>query len=298
MATSAIQIDPQTGERLQRGPQIDPQTGERISPPTTPSSPQPSMGQQALGVAKDVGKGLLEGAGSTASNIGSLIYPHWLERKLTGKDSSQAEQKLFAPANSTQAISKGAEQAAEFMVPGGAEEAGAEKLASLVPKAGKVLPRLLASGVGSGLVNKAQGGGFGTGAAAGVAGAGIGAGLNAAAPKLAEAALGIPKAARAFGRTPGKAIIEETQGIRPETVARTAQESLGRLNPELESKYAASPNTMSLLPARQHIANQMMKAEGENAEGLHGQLNRMGNTLAERFGTKQAIPQDVPALRG
>lgn len=292
-------IDPQTGEvvpdvAIGSNQQIDPNTGEVITPPAQ----EPTLLQKAMTGAKDLGVGALKGAGSTATNIGSLVYPHWLERALTGKDSSEKEAQLFAPSNTAQSIGKVIEQAGEFLVPGGAEEAGAEKLASLAPKLGKVakpLARVLTSGASSGLVNKAQGGDFTTGAALGAGGAGVGQGLKVAAPAVAETALGIPKVARAFGRTPGKAILEETRGIRPETVGRTAQEALDTLNPELEAKVAASPNQVSLQPARDFLDQKMAQAQAQNAEGLHGQYNRMANTLQENFGTKQRIPQVLPA---
>lgn len=292
-------IDPQTGEVVpdvtqgsnQSSPQIDPTTGEVIPPTPKP----PSMLQQAGSAAKNFGIGALKGAGSTANNIGHLLYPDVLAKHLTGAPSPEQQEGYFAPQGTAQTLGKGAEQAAEFMVPGGAEEAGAGKIASLLPKAGKAIPRLLTSAAGAGLVNKAQGGSLLGGAAAGAAGAGIGEGMRAAAPLVAESALGIPKAARAFGKTPGKAILEETRGIRPDTIAQSAQERMNQLTPELESKAAASPNLVSLKPAREHIAAQMGKAEGENTEGIHNQLNRMGNTLAERFWTKQAIPEEISA---
>jgi hypothetical protein len=289
MATSPIQIDPQTGERISAAKsaaiapsvpggavQIDPTTGERIPPPPPPP---PSMLQQAGGAVKNFGTGILKGAGSTANNIGSLVYPHWLQQKLTGQDSSASEQKLFQPQGTAQALGKGAEQVGEFMIPGAAEEEGAAKLTSLIPQAGKAIPKLLTSAAGAGLVNKAQGGSFSGGAAAGAAGAGIGQGLKAAAPLVAELALGIPKAARAFGKTPGEAIINETKGIRPDTIADSAQSRLGQLTPQLESAAAASPAKASLLPARHIVMNAGNKAASQNASGLFDQLGKQGDFL-------------------
>lgn len=282
---------------LPEGAELRP-VGNNAEPEFTPLPQEPTMLQKAFSGAKDLGIGALKGAGSTANNLGHLVYPDWLAKHITGAPSAEQQESYFKPANTTQAVGKGIEQVGEFMVPGGAEEAGAAKLAKFAPKLGKFaepLAKVFTSGVSSGLVNKAQGGDFTTGAALGAGGAGVGQGLKAAAPIVAESALNIPKVARAFGRTPGKAILTETKGIRPATIARTAQESLDKLNPELEAKYAASPNTASLKPAREFLNQKMDQAVAQNAEGLHGQFNRMANTLHENFATKQRIPEDVPA---
>src|SRR6185503_15592647 len=47
---------------------------------------------------------------------------------------------------------------------------------------------------------------------------------------------------------------------------------------------------------RDFLDQKMNQAVTQNAEGLHGQYNRMANTLHENFATKQRIPQDVPAI--
>jgi hypothetical protein len=294
------QIDPNTGEVVGQSAanvQIDPATGEVITAP----KPKPTMLQKAMTTASDLGVGALKGAGSTANSIGHIIYPDWLAKRITGAPSAEQQESYFAPKNTAQSIGKGAEQIGEFLLPGGAEERGAEKLAEFTPKLGamaKPLARALTSGVSSGAVNAAQGGSFGTGAALGAGGSAAGAGLRALAPKIAESALGIGKADRAFSKTPGKAIIEETQGVRPETIAKTGRSALENLNKDLEGKAASSTEPMSLQPARQFLSDKMAQAEDENAEGLHGQINNMANMLYQRFGTGQPIPQDVPALEG
>jgi len=265
--------------------------------PAAPKPPaaQPSLLQKAGTVASDLGAGILKGAGSTANNIGHVLYPDFIAKHLTGAPSSQQQESYFKPANTTQAIGKGAEQIGEFFLPGAGEEMAGEKLAAIAPKLAKVA-KPIARVAGTEAVNEAQGGTPGVGAAGGALGELVGAGARAAAPYAAETAMRIPMAARAFGRTPGKAILAETRGITPATVGRTAQETLDKLNPELDAKYAASPNTVSLKGARDFIDQKMAQAETQNAEGLHGQLNQMGNTLRQRFGTKQNIPEDIPAI--
>jgi hypothetical protein len=188
-----------------------------------------------------------------------------------------------------QAIGKGVEQAGEFMLPGGAEE----KAVSMLPKGLQMAGKIGAAAIGSGAVNKAQGGDFGTGAAAGAGGSMIGAGLKTVAPKLAESALGITKADRAFGKTPGEAIINETKGIRPGTIADSANSKLGSLTPELESAAANASGPAHLTPARDVVSNAQKTATKQNAASLHGQLQPMSDFLSKRFDTGKQIPSDV-----
>lgn len=240
--TSPIQIDPQTGERIgsSAAPQIDPNTGERVDAagfPHQQGTPKPDRlaGLKEFGgdVLEGV-KGIAKGGMSTIRGLGNM------EGKIPGVKSLMPAdvqsflgpegERLTTPRNTPQAIGKGVEQAGEFMVPG----AGEEKLASLAPKMLRPAAKIGASALGSGTVNALQGGEFGTGAALGAGGSAIGQGLKAVAPKIAETALGIRKADRAFGKTPGAAIINETRGIRPETIASSAQDRMGQLTPKLE----------------------------------------------------------------
>jgi hypothetical protein len=205
----------------------------------------------ALNSVGDVLQGVGAGALSTANNIGKLVYPDALAKHLTGVPTPEAEDKLFGAHNTTQKIAKGAEQAGEFIIPGPAEESGAAKLASLAPRLGKValpLAKVATSALSAGGVNAAQGGSPVTGAAMGAGGQVLGQGIKAAAPIIAETALGLPKAARAFGKTPGTALLEETRGIRPSTIAASAQDRLGELTPQLE--HAADAASVKPNPAK------------------------------------------------
>jgi hypothetical protein len=264
------------------------------APASAPPEPQPSMMQQAGTMAKDLGTGILKGAGSTANNIGHMLYPDFIAKHLTGTPSAEQQESYFAPKNTTQAVGKGAEQIGEFFIPGGAEEAAGEKLATMAPKLAKVA-KPLARIAGTEAVNEAQGGTPGMGAAGGAAGELVGAGMRAMAPKLAESGLGITKADRAFGKTPGKAILNETKGFRPNTIADSGQQRLNELTPELESAVAKSPNPVSLAPARQITADAEAKAMQLNAPGLYGQMTPMSDFLDHNFATMQKFPQDVPA---
>ena len=171
-----------------------------------------------------------------------------------GKPTNIAKEREYEkPEGTAQNIGYGGEQAAEFLAPGGLEEKGAVKLAELAPKLGKVakpLARMITSGIGSGAVNTAQGGSPTTGALLGAGGTGAGELLHAAAPTLTGIAQGLKP--EAFGKT-GKAILNETSGVLPGSIRKSARGVLDKLNPELDAAARAAsvrPNPVkALLPA-------------------------------------------------
>lgn len=211
---------------------------QQLPPPAT----TPTTLQKAMTGAKDLVKGVGEGALSTISGADDWMRAHG-PAFLTnsnfgfGKPADLEHIKQMAtPANATQAVGKGAEQAAEFLIPGAAEEAGAAKLAKFLPMGEKMAPMVahaLTSAIGSGAVNAVQGGSPITGAAMGVGGSVLDHALKAMAPGIAESALGIRKLDRAYGKTPGAAILNETKGFSPGTIAKSAQGRLDELNPLL-----------------------------------------------------------------
>lgn len=104
---------------------------------------------------------------------------------------------------------------------------------------------------------------------------GLGKSMAAAAPPLAEHSLGIRGVSHAFGATPGKAILEETRGVRPETVRDSAQQRLGDLNQELEAKALMAPGTASLRPARDIILQREATAARGNSAQTPKELQPM-----------------------
>lgn len=269
-----MQIDPATGERVpdaSSAPKIDPATGERIAE-ASPAAPKPSLMQQGLhnlregitgpeGVV-EFGKGAAKGALSTLTNIDNMASRVPGLRTLVDPNKIADMQQKAQTHSPTQAIGKGAEQAAEFLVPGAGEDAAAAHLG------GGLLARVGTKAIGSGLVNKAQGGSFGAGAAMGAAGEGLASGIKAAAPVIAEKSLGITKLDRAFGKTPGSAIINETSGVRPGTIAASAQNRIGQLTPEIESMAAAHPSRVDISPAVHSVDKDIATTvERNNASG-------------------------------
>lgn len=236
------------------------------APPPVPKAPMPAgmttsspnyagMALRAGEAVKDIGKGLGESAVSLMSTGNHAVRKipgigEFLTTPITGTPADEAiahTDQMATPANTTQAISKGVGDAAQFFIPGGAEE----KLATMAPRAFRPAARIAAAALGSGTVNKAQGGGFGTGALMGAGGQVVGQGLKAMAPAIAEGALNIRKLDRAYGKgggSIGRAILDETRGIRPGTVAASAEERLGELNPQLNA--AADRASMRPNPTR------------------------------------------------
>jgi hypothetical protein len=217
---------------------------------------------QAGGMAEDFGKGILKGGLNTVNGVSNLIHkiPGGVGEALVPSSGLTAAKMYAQPANTTQSVGKGVEQAAEFLAPGLGEEGAAAKLAEFAPQLGRAAAPIARMGVqalGSGAINKAQGGSFATGAAAGGAGAGIGEGLRAAAPLLAESALGVRGNDKMYGRTVGNAILNDTKGVRPATIERSAQNTISTLKPQVEqiaSNASAAGRTGSLAPARANVA--------------------------------------------
>lgn len=278
----------------------------------TQAPPTPSLGSRILEGAENLGKGAVKAYGSAAANIDDLVAKHvpggqFLTTPLVGgKTSEQARQNLHqesTPHGSMQKIGNFVGNASQFAIPGGAEEGAVAKGAELAGDAAKFIrpvARIGATALSSGTVNRAQGGGFGAGAAAGGIGAGAGEVLNAAAPALAEKALGIRgKFDRSFNKEPGKAALEETSGIRPETVARSAGNRIGELGGQVEDLAAQSPNTVDLAPSRDILQGAQARTAGSrmNAPVTGTQLSDMGRQLTHEHDTGALIPQDVPASR-
>lgn len=210
------------------------------APPATSHEFSSELLKETPWALKEAGIGGLKSLGNTLYGLSTLVVPD--------KDEA-ANRHVFDPSNPVQEIGRRAEQVGEFLVPGLGEEAATERAGKLAP-----LARIGYNSLSSGLLNKAQGGDFTTGAVAGGAGSAIAEGGKAIAPSLAEGAMGIKKLDRAYGRTPGQAILDETKGFAPSNVAESAQSRLSELNPRLENLVDAAssrpaPRIAGLLPA-------------------------------------------------
>lgn len=272
--------------------------------PPTDMQPSSSLVPAAL-TAGDVGKGLLKGALNTVSSGDEFARKH-LPAFMTNSDlgfgapaNLEHVHAMTAPHNTAQSVGKGIEQAGEFLIPGGAEEAVAEHAAPLlakIPKLAETAPTLAkaaTAAVGSGVVNKTQGGGFGTGAAAGAAGSLVGAGVKKVAPILAETAMKVRGADRAYGATPGRAILDETQGFSPRRVVDTARDSLKDIQAEQGNVLSNAPRLIALTPARGVLQDSFDRAIEENHPGTIKDVDKLRDQLLTQHVPNMPTLQDL-----
>jgi len=270
--------------------------------PVATSAPTTVAPPTVGGYLKNVGIGAARGVASTLGNIDQMVGKTKIGQALNtpisswfdpnGMTADQATQKMVqhgVPQNGMQSLGKGIEQAGEFLIPGGAEEG----LLSKAPGAARIAAQALSTGV----VNKAQGGGFGVGAAAGAAGGALGQGMKAVAPVLAESALGVRAADRAYGRTPGQAILNETTGIKPGNIAKQAQDKLDGYMLNLQDAASKSANPVDLGDARLIARDTQSSASSRNNNALIKQAGQLGDQLHVEAGTSTQIPAQVSALR-
>ncbi len=109
-----------------------------------------------------------------------------------------------------------------------------------------------------------------------------GRGLQGGGEGLAESALGVRNTDRAFDANPGRAILDETTGFKPSTIADEAQERLADLAIERAQLAKANPGPVNFAPARQVAADAMQEQALRNAIP---QINRMA-PLAEQMRTQ------------
>lgn len=259
---------------------------------TDSPAPEPSMLQKVMSGAEDVGKGMLKGAGQTANNIGSMLIPDHLVKMVGGTPPTKEQQaSYFEPTNTAQKVGKVGEQAAEWLAPTGLESEAAKAL-----PAAPGLARVAMQTLEGGARNVSQGGSFKTGAEIGGVTGGLGEGMRSVAPKIAESALGVRKIDRAYGRTPGEAILTETHGVRPSTIEASAKERLGTLGNQLESSYRSSPNVADIQPARAVLGDAVSKAAKQGEETASGQLQPMANRLVTNPVTGSPVPQQLAPI--
>lgn len=104
--------------------------------------------------------------------------------------------------------------------------------------------------------------------------------IKAPAMSLAKSALGLPGKAEAFGANPALAVLEDTHGVRPSTIARTGQRTINRLMPEREALINSASNPIDLQPARDMVSNRWMTHAREGNVPLTQQVEQMGDALA------------------
>ena len=199
-------------------------------PPASAPAAPPSMLDRAMTGLGHFGIGLGRGVAETSKNIGGLehaVMPQAIRNTGYGKNFEAGLDTLTGwsqpnPEHPSEAVGKGVEQAAEFLIPGGAEEEGAAKLATMAPKLGKFakpIAKALTSALGSGAVNALQGG-------SPLAGAAMGAGGSLAGDALKAAAPAVGKIGRFLSATPESQQLAITRQIKPGTALQAFGDAL------------------------------------------------------------------------
>ncbi len=231
----------------------------------------------------NVGIGVAKGVGSMLNEAGKLT-------PFGSPLSSRREEKYLAPSTTGQKIGKGVADVGGFLLPGMGEETAGARIAEIAPRIGEraaaVLGRVGTQTAGSAILNRLQGGTAKGGALAGLVGGGVGEGMRLLAPAAAETAMGVRGMDRLYGRTLGKAILEDTAGVLPMTVAQSAQSTMDRLTPELEERATLAGEKGargSLASARRSVATTI---------GKH-QMNRAMDSARELDPLKQRLATDA-----
>jgi len=257
--SAKLEVVARIGPRM-AGPKIDIRQ-ESVIPGLGSSAPARAAGGAVKGLASDVVN--LADLARKVPSVGKYV-----------PDAPELRE-FSEPSNTAERIGKGAEQVAEFMLPGAA--------ITKVSKAAKLgtLGRIAAEGIGTGAIEKLHGGNFTTGAAVGAGTAGAGQLARVLAPKLAESALGVSRQMRGRGRTVGKAVLEETKGLRPGTVADSAEQALTRLTSEMESTVhqATQAGQLGSTQAAHQALDTAISSVPRNARELRDKLESLRSLL-------------------
>ena len=122
---------------------------------------------------------------------------------------------------------------------------------------------------------------------------GLGSMAEAPAEPLVKSALSLPGKAEAFGATPAKAVLEETSGVRPSTIAASGRSKMGHLMPQMEAAVSKATNPVDLSPARGLVTNAQDLAAKQGNKLVHGQIQPMGEALAGNRVTGAPYPTAI-----
>jgi hypothetical protein len=119
---------------------------------------------------------------------------------------------------------------------------------------------------------------------------GAGSTLKAMGRGMGKTALGLPAKAEAFGATPSRALMEDTSGFRPSFIARTGQQTMNTLKPQMEAAVSRSTTPVDLGGARAAVTDASDLAAREGNKLIHGQIKPMGEALAGNRVTSTPYP--------
>lgn len=264
---------------------------------TTP--PRSTVADQVLEAVPKMGTGALKGVGHTLTALSPLINKTpFIGETLAPSMGIKAAESMFTPKDAAEKVGFEGEQIGEWLLPTGAEEKAGLFAARMLPKLGKVAPALGRIGAGaieSGVRNKLQGGDFGTGALMGGGTGVLGETGKAVAPKVAESALGITNRMRGRGKTIGQAVLDETKGVRPATIATESGEKIGALTKEMESAVhdATQQGVTGTTQSAHDVLNEAIKNTPRNARELRDKLESLREVLSLTQGKAGQAPRMI-----
>src|SRR6185437_9111874 len=161
---------------------------------------------------------------------------------------------------------------------------------------GGLAARAAQTGLKGAGITALQGGSPAAGAALGAVGEPVAVALKSMAPGLAEGAIGIRRAERAYGKTPGAAILNDTIGVTPESVSASAKLQAQSLLRRVNSMAASHAGTINLDAARQAILDAITNTP-RNATDKINALQAVYDNL-DRFGSDVSAADALEAKRG
>lgn len=247
----------------------------------------------------ELGMGAMKGAFSTGRHLGGLLTKlPWVGPKIAAAwpEAVSGPSEAMKPHGFAQKAGLEGEQLGEFLLPGAGEEKAGLKLANVAPQLGKFaapLGRTLYGALTTGAIGKAHGGNFGENAALG---AGFGGASEAArefAPKLAETALRVNERMRGRGRTIGEAVLDETKGLSPKTIAAESGNRIAGMTGNMEDAVHAATlrgAQGSTQPAHD-VLDEAIKRAPRNAKELIDKLKSLREVLSLTPGAPGAPTQ-------
>ena len=117
--------------------------------------------------------------------------------------------------------------------------------------------------------------------------------LGKAAPNFAETALKMRIPDRAYGATPGRAILEDTKGITPHSVIESGRQSLKNIGEQQSSLLGDAEGDVSLVPARGVLNDFYDRAVAENHPGTIKDIGKLRTQLERWFGAQDPDTPDA-----
>lgn len=246
-------------------------TPEMIAGALGVKPPRPNMALNPPGVQRPIPSELHPGM--TLTPQGAMSY-----RQATAagpnQPSGQAEAAMGFGTSAAQTLSDA----------GRANLTGASFAAPIMFPPATILGRIL-QGAGIGGAATAGGGGdlpqTAKGAALGAGMQGLAETLPFLAPKMAESALGITERMRGRGRTIGPAVLSETSGVRPTTIAQQGKQQISNLTQQMEGalNQATQQGAIGSTQTAHDVLNDAIAKAPRNARGLTEKLQGLHSLL-------------------